>query len=125
VREAVPMGFLTAIASVVPVDIAMAVYVPVMIYEISIGNTKQGVFVGLLGFLLTGSVGNPARFLLQKKIANIRALITIFDVLAGVKIFGFSGLIFSPILISMLLLLAKVYMDEFGRFELGDNKMTE
>lgn len=40
-------------------------------------------------------------------------LITIFGVIMGVNIFGFMGLIFGPILISLFILLVKIYMREF------------
>ncbi len=121
VKEAVLMGLLTAVASVMPVVGSMAIYVPLMIYAFSIGDSTQGIGVGLWGFILIGSVDNIARFLLQKKIANIHPLITIFGVLIGVKIFGFLGIIFGPILISMFILFVRVYIDEFGRFYTSDS----
>jgi predicted PurR-regulated permease PerM len=116
VEEFVLMGILTAIVSVMPVVGSMAVYVPLMIYQLSIGHTWQGVAIGLWGFLLIGSVDNVARFMLQKRMSNVHPLITIFGVLIGLNIFGFLGLIFGPLLLSMFILLVKVYIDEFGQF---------
>jgi predicted PurR-regulated permease PerM len=44
---------------------------------------------------------------------NVHPLITVFGVIIGLNIFGFIGLIFGPILISMFILLVKIYMNEF------------
>jgi predicted PurR-regulated permease PerM len=93
----------------------MVVWLPLMIYELSQGHQTAGIGIGLWGLILVGSVDNIARFLIQKKIADVHPLITIFGVLIGVNLFGFIGIVFGPILISMFILLLRVYMDEFGR----------
>jgi predicted PurR-regulated permease PerM len=43
----------------------------------------------------------------------VHPLITIFGVLIGVNLFGFIGLIFGPLLISMFILLLDIYSNEF------------
>jgi predicted PurR-regulated permease PerM len=115
VQEYILMGLLTAICSVIPVVGSMAIYVPLALYQLAIGNTWQGVAIGLWGFILIGSIDNVARFMIQKKIANVHPLITLFGVIIGINIFGFLGIIFGPLLISMFILLVKVYIDEFGK----------
>jgi predicted PurR-regulated permease PerM len=115
VQSFILFGILTAIVSVMPVVGSMVVWLPLMIYELSQGHQTAGIGIGLWGLILVGSVDNIARFLIQKKIANVHPLITIFGVLIGVNLFGFIGIVFGPILISMFILLLRVYMDEFGR----------
>jgi predicted PurR-regulated permease PerM len=44
---------------------------------------------------------------------DVHPLITVFGVIIGINLFGFIGLIFGPILISMFILLVKIYMNEF------------
>ena len=51
--------------------------------------------------------------MLNKKIGNIHPLITVFGVIVGIQLFGFIGLIFGPLLISMFILLLKIYSTEF------------
>jgi predicted PurR-regulated permease PerM len=115
VRDFLFLGILTAICSMIPVVGAMIIWVPIMLYQLSIGNTWQGIAIGLWGLLLIGSVDNIARFVLQKKMANVHPLITIFGVLIGINIFGFLGIIFGPILFSIFFLLVKIYIDEYGK----------
>ena len=123
VEEFVLMGLLTAVASVMPVVGSMAVYIPLAVYQLSVGHTWQGIAIGLWGFVLIGSIDNVARFMLQKKIANVHPLITIFGVIIGINLFGFLGIIFGPLLLSMFIILVKVYVDEFGTYD-SDEKLT-
>lgn len=110
-------GLLTAIFSMLPVVGSMILYIPLGIYELAIGHTWQGFGIILWGFFLIGTVDNIARFIIQKKIANVHPLITIFGVIIGINIFGFLGIIFGPLLISMFVLLVRIYIDEFGQSE--------
>jgi predicted PurR-regulated permease PerM len=123
VEDFILMGLLTAVASVMPVVGSMAIYIPLCVYELSLGHTWQGVGIGLWGFILIGSIDNIARFMLQKKIANIHPLITIFGVIIGVNLFGFLGIIFGPILLSMFILLVRIYIDEFGRYDSDEQEI--
>ncbi len=51
----------------------------------------NGVALLIYGFFIIGGVDNVARFLLQKKLADIHPLITVFGVLIGIPLFGFWG----------------------------------
>lgn len=104
----------TCVAAVIPVLGSALVYVPLGIMLIAQGQTTWGVFLLLYGFLVIGSVDNIFRFWLQEKIGNIHPLITIFGVIIGLNLFGFIGLIFGPILISLFLLLIEIYGKEFN-----------
>jgi predicted PurR-regulated permease PerM len=89
------------------------VWVPLSIYTLSQGQQWQGIGIALWGFIAVGSVDNIARFALQKKLSDVHPLITILGVIVGISLFGFMGVIFGPILLSMFLLLTRIYNDEF------------
>ena len=78
----------------------------------------------VFGLAVIGSVDNIFRFWLQKKLGDVHPLITVFGVIIGVNLFGFIGLIFGPILISLFLLLLKVYSIEFRPNKNELNKPT-
>jgi predicted PurR-regulated permease PerM len=40
-------------------------------------------------------------------------MITVLGVIVGIQLFGFIGLIFGPLLISMFILLLRIYSSEF------------
>jgi len=103
----------TCITAMLPVVGAAVVYVPLTIMLLAQGETGKGIAMGLWGFLLIGLVDNLFRLIINKKIGNIHPLITIFGVIVGLQLFGFIGLVFGPLLISMFILLLKIYSSEF------------
>lgn len=104
----------TAFASLLPVIGAAAVYVPIGIWVVASGQTWQGVGLLLYGFLVVGTVDNIFRFVLARRIGDVHPLITIFGVIIGLNLFGFIGIVFGPLLISMFILLLKIYGNEYA-----------
>ena len=104
---------LTFIGSMIPIVGAAIVYVPVCIFMIAEGQTGAGLGLAAYCLVLVGLVDNLLRFTLLKKLENIHPLNTVFGIIAGMNIFGFLGLIFGPILVSVTVLLIQVYRDEF------------
>lgn len=105
---------ITCIAGMLPVVGAALAYVPLSLLLFANNDPVKGTIVIIFGLAIIGSVDNIFRFWLQKKLGNVHPLITVFGVLIGVNLFGFIGLIFGPILISLFLLLLKVYSKEFS-----------
>jgi predicted PurR-regulated permease PerM len=103
----------TCIAAMMPVVGAALIYVPLTVMFFVQGSTGRGIAMAVWGFGVVGLVDNLFRFLLNKRLGNIHPLITIFGVLVGVQLFGFIGLIFGPLLISMFILLLRIYSSEF------------
>lgn len=113
VNEAIIMAVLTAIASVIPMVGTMLIWVPLSLILLAQGHIGQGIGLLLYGGILVTNIDNVIRFMLQKKIADVHPMITVFGVIVGVNMFGFVGLIFGPTLISLLLLLIDLYIKEF------------
>lgn len=113
VSEPLLWTFMTFLTSFVPVIGSMLIYIPLSIMLMYNCNEYYGIFLFLYCFLLVGSVDNVFRFWLQDKIGNTHPLITIFGVIIGIKVFGFLGLIFGPILISSLILLIDIYSKHY------------
>ncbi|HEX8333757.1 MAG TPA: AI-2E family transporter, partial [Segetibacter sp.] len=103
----------TCIASMIPFVGAALAYVPLSLVLFSQDEDVKGIIMLIYGFGVIGTVDNVFRFMLQKKMGDVHPLITIFGVIIGIQLFGFIGLIFGPILISMFILLVKIYMNEF------------
>jgi predicted PurR-regulated permease PerM len=103
----------TCITAMLPVVGAALAYVPIAIIFFADGHTTQGIIMLIYGFGIIGLVDNVFRFTLARKIGNVHPLITVFGVIAGLKVFGFIGLIFGPLLISLFILLLRIYSSEF------------
>lgn len=104
----------TAITALLPVVGAALAYVPLSLLLFASGETYKGVFVLLYGFIIIGLVDNVFRFWFNRKFGDIHPLITVFGVIVGVSLFGFIGIIFGPILISLFILFLKIYTSEYS-----------
>lgn len=107
----------TCVAAVIPVLGAALVYVPLSILLFTQGLQTQAAVLFVYGFAVIGSADNIFRFWLQKKIGDTHPLVTIFGVIIGLNLFGFIGLVFGPILFSLLILFFEIYKLEFGTKE--------
>ena len=104
---------ITCITAMLPVVGAALAYVPLAIIFFAEGRNWQGLIILIYGFGVIGLVDNLFRFILNKRLGNIHPLITVFGVIAGIGMFGFIGLIFGPMLLSLFIVLLKVYSNEF------------
>ncbi|MCX6318637.1 MAG: AI-2E family transporter [Bacteroidetes bacterium] len=115
----------TCIAAMLPVVGAALAYVPLAIIFFANDKTGQGIGMLIFGFGIIGTVDNVLRFTLLKKLGNVHPLTTVFGVIIGLNLFGFIGLIFGPLLISLFMLLLKIYSNEFITKQRDINKIME
>lgn len=104
---------LTAFSTIIPILGTMIVWIPLTISLFYGGAIGSGMGLLIYGFFIVGGVDNLARFILQKKMADTHPLITVFGVIFGISIFGFWGVIFGPLLLSLLSLLIGIFRKEF------------
>jgi len=116
---------LTAAASMIPVVGAAIIYVPICIYMIAEGDTGTGLGLAAYCMVVVGLTDNVLRFTLLKKLEDIHPLNTVFGIIMGMNLFGFMGLVFGPILISLTLLLIQVYRNEFSDDDTPDLKLPD
>lgn len=105
---------LTIVSSMIPIVGAAIIYIPVCLYMIASGDTISGIILFVYCIGVVGMTDNILRFTLLKKLEDIHPLNTIFGIIMGLNVFGFMGLIFGPILVSMTILLIQIYRNEFG-----------
>lgn len=115
----------TCITAMLPVVGAALAYVPLAIIFFANGDTTQGIIMLVFGFGVIGLVDNIFRFTLARKIGDVHPLVTVFGVIVGLKVFGFIGLIFGPLLISLFILLVRIYSNEFIHKQRDVNKSME
>lgn len=116
---------LTALTSMIPIVGGAIVFVPVSIFMIAEGDMTGGIGVLAYCAIVVGLTDNVLRFTLLKKLEDIHPLNTVFGIIMGMNLFGFMGLIFGPILVSMTVLLIQVYRDEFSDDETPELELPE
>jgi predicted PurR-regulated permease PerM len=91
----------------------MLIWVPLVLYTFAIGNTWQATGLLIYCIVVVGQIDYISRVTLLRRIGDVHPVTTILGVIVGLGLFGFMGLIFGPLLISYLVLLFKIYMNEF------------
>ncbi|MCD7938235.1 MAG: AI-2E family transporter [Tannerellaceae bacterium] len=106
-------GLITCVTTIVPVIGTALVWAPLCIYMGISGHWLNAIGLGVYALIVISNADNFIRFMLQKKLADIHPLITIFGVFIGLSLFGFIGVIFGPLLLSFFLLCFNFFKREF------------
>jgi predicted PurR-regulated permease PerM len=125
VKEFALWGFFTGIFAFFPVVGTMVVWVPLVIYMYVNGETWNATGLLLYSLIVTGNIDYISRITIMRKMGNVHPVITVLGVLVGLGLFGFIGLIFGPLLVSYIIVLFRIYMNEFTTQELEEKKPTE
>lgn len=108
---------ITTIGSMIPFVGTLLGIVPVTILLLAQDQTTQAISILIYGLVVVGATDNLIRLYVLRRLDNVHPLITLIGVVVGVPLFGFIGLIFGPLLISLFLLILKIYKKEFGKKE--------
>jgi predicted PurR-regulated permease PerM len=101
-------GFLTGLASLIPIIGTALIWLPLCGYLLAIGNTWQGIGLAIYSLVVISNIDYVAR------IGDVHPVITMIGVVVGLSMFGLLGLVFGPLLISYLILLIRIYRNEFN-----------
>jgi predicted PurR-regulated permease PerM len=106
---------IVTIGSMIPFVGTLVGILPVFILTLSTGHNFQAWGILLYGFIVVGSTDNIIRLYVLKKLDNVHPLVTLIGVIVGVPLFGFIGLIFGPLLISLFMVIVRIYRNEYGK----------
>lgn len=113
VNDSFTWFILTIFAAMLPIVGAALIYLPLGLFMLAKGDSVNAIGLLIYGFVIVGLSDNLIRLVLQKKMADVHPLITIFGVIVGINLFGFIGIIFGPIFFSVFYWLVKLYKYEF------------
>lgn len=111
--SALLFGLLTCFATVIPIVGTTLVWFPLAAYMAISGDWPHAIGLLLYCGLIVTNIDNLIRFILQKKMADTHPLITIFGVVIGLSLFGFMGVIFGPLLISIFILCVNIFKEQY------------
>ncbi len=108
------------ILALLPIVGPPLVWVPATIYLIGVkGDTFAGVGLAIYSAILVSTVDNIIRPKLIGSKAHVHPVVVLLGVLGGIAVFGFSGLILGPLVLSIFVTILNVYRKEFA------SKMTD
>lgn len=102
-------GVLTCFATVIPIVGTALLWLPLAAYLALEGHWAAAVGLAAYGTLVVTHVDNLTRLVLQRRMADIHPLVTVFGVFVGLALFGLMGIIFGPLMLSLFLFCLHIF----------------
>jgi predicted PurR-regulated permease PerM len=106
-------GFVAALLALLPVGGAALVWIPGAVYLFLTGATLQGVLLTIWGVLVVSLADNVLKPLIIGRKANIPMFILLLALLGGLQVYGFLGLLFGPLVVTLLMAFIQIYREEY------------
>lgn len=106
-------GLVMTLASIIPMFGSGLIWLPAGIIMFLLGDIWQGVFIFSVGIGIVSVIDNVLRPKLVGKDTEMHPLLILFATLGGIAVFGLSGFIIGPIIISLFVALGEIYTIEF------------
>ena len=106
-------GALTAIASIVPAIGTLLVWIPAGLYLLATGHVTAGIAELVYGALVVGIlIDYVIRPMLVGRGTHVPAVFTFVAIFGGIEVFGLSGLVVGPVLVTLCVAILKTYDEE-------------
>ncbi|MBI4117464.1 MAG: AI-2E family transporter [Parcubacteria group bacterium] len=106
-------GVAMAFLSIIPLIGPFVLWFPAAILFLVLGRWWEGIFTMLWGGLVVSTIDNILRPLLITGKTEVNTLFIFFSILGGISAFGFWGLVFGPMILSLTLTLFHIYELEY------------
>lgn len=106
-------GILISFFSLMPYVGAGIIWVPAAVYLLVTGQYWQGIFLLAWGGGVISIVDNLIRAYIIKGKSEVHPIFIIFSILGGVVVFGFWGIVFGPLIISLAVTILHIYELEY------------
>jgi predicted PurR-regulated permease PerM len=112
-------GVMYGFASLIPIIGGAVMWLPFMLFEFSLGNESNGIFIALYSVGMISIVADTFikplvikeinKRLLKEDDARVDELVIFFAIIAGLATFGFWGMILGPAITALFLTLLKLF----------------
>lgn len=107
-------GFLAAILALLPVGGAALVWIPGVLFLLLTSATIKGILLAVWGIVLVSLPDNFLKPLFIGKKANISTFFLFLGILGGLQVYGFLGILFGPLIVTLLTAFIQIYREEFS-----------
>ena len=112
-------GIMYGFASLIPVVGGLLMWLPFSIYEASIGNTSNALFISIYSVVMLSIIADTFikpfiikeinTRLLEDSDARMNEMVIFFSIIAGLATFGFWGMILGPAITAFFLTILKIF----------------
>jgi predicted PurR-regulated permease PerM len=113
IQGAILWGIMMIITAVIPVVGCALVWLPAGIFMIIAGNLWTGIFILAFGALVISMVDHFLRPILLGKDVSMHPLLIFLSTMGGIIVFGFTGFIIGPIVMSLVVAVWSMYEEYY------------
>ncbi len=107
-------GFVAAVLALLPVGGAALVWLPAAAYLFLAGSKVAAALLVLWGIVLVTLPDNFLKPMLIGRKARIPVFLLFLGILGGLKIYGILGILFGPLVVTLLTAFVEIYREEFA-----------
>lgn len=121
-------GIMYSFASLIPVVGGALMWLPFMLYEFSIGNEGNAIFISLYSIVVISIIADTFvkpliikeinKRLLKDDDARMNELVIFFAIIAGLATFGFWGMILGPAITAFFLTILKLFEERTKEYNI-------
>ena len=125
-------GIMYGFASLLPVVGGILMWLPFMIYELSLGHSTNAVFIALYSIIVISIIADTFvkpliikeinKRLLKESDTKLNELVIFFAIIAGLATFGFWGMILGPAITAFFLAILKLFEERTQECEIKNQK---
>ena len=108
------LGFLTGLASFLPLAGPAFIWGGVAVYLASIGEIGRAIGMVLWGGLLVSTCDNVIKTLVIGGQARLPTFLLLFALLGGLNVYGFLGVFLAPVILAILLAFTEIYRELYA-----------
>lgn len=108
------LGFLTGLASFLPMAGPAFVWAGVAIYLAATGETTRALGMALWGALVVSTADNFVKTLVIGGRARLPTFLLLFALLGGLSVYGFLGVFLAPVILAILLTFTDIYRELYA-----------
>ena len=107
------LGFITLIASFLPFIGTGLIWAPICIFMIAGGNLWGGLLLAIYCMFIVSGIDNVIKPKLIGDKTGLHPVLVLLGVFGGLSMFGFIGFILGPMIIALMIILLKMYMEDY------------
>lgn len=117
--DGILMGIIFAVSSLIPVVGGGLVYIPLSLYEFTLGNTKDAIIIFLYSVIVISFIADTLikpliiKWINEKLVktpTKINELLIFLAMMAGISSFGFWGIILGPAILTFFISTIRLYV---------------
>ena len=116
-------GCLAAILALLPVGGTALVWLPAALYLVLTGATLNGILLAVWGVVLVSLPDNFLKPLLIGRKAKLPTFFLFIGILGGIKAYGIFGILFGPLVVTLVTSFVQIYREEYGEKNYKNQKV--